>query len=145
MTQHRLVTLRLHHDFIAAIESAARAQQLNPAEVIRNILFDALMRAPAPRTPTSPARGLLAVRQVLDAADGWLDLQRRLRHDGFVLRLAGDRLAVHEWPSDHFVIWLDEIGQTLAGLSLRFCAPFPGALPRRVELPPLGQGRGRAA
>lgn len=145
MTQHRLVTLRLHHDLIAAIEAAARAQHLNPAEVIRGILFDALAPGPAPRPRTGPAQGIVAMHQLLEAADGWLDLQSRLRHDGFVLRLIEDRLAVHEWPSDRFVIWLEEIGHTLAGLSLRFRAPFPGALPRRMELPPLGRGRGRAA
>lgn len=140
MTQHRLVTLRLSTDLITRIEAAARRCEETPAEVIRRCLAEALRE-----TPPAVKRGDLAVLNLaFEQAQGWLDLQAKLRKAGFVLRLDGERLGLHEWPSDHFVLWSEEIGQSLADLSVQFRAPFPGALTRRAARPP-APTPGRAA
>jgi hypothetical protein len=142
MTQHRLVTLRLPTDLIAQIEAAARLQEETPAELIRRALADALREA-----PTAVQKSEMAViSAAFDRAQGWLDLQARLRKAGFVLRLDGERLGLHEWPSDRFVLWIEEIGHSLAELMLQYRAPFPGALTRRAGLAPREEGvtvRGR--
>jgi len=71
---------------------------------------------------------MAALQEALDLAEGWIDLQMRLRRAGLVLRAGGPegRLGVHEWPSDRFMIALDEIGPSLGELVLRYRAPFPG-------------------
>lgn len=140
MTQHRLVTLRLPTDLITRIEAVARQREETPAGLIRRCLGEALRE-----TPPAVKRGDLAVLNLaFDQAQSWLDLQAKLRKAGFVLRLDGERLGLHEWPSDHFVLWIEEIGQSLADLTLQFRAPFPGALTRRAVRPP-APTPGRAA
>ena len=63
-----------------------------------------------------------------EAAASWLDLQRRLRARGFVLRLhAGGDLFLHVWPSDRKLLPIEALGQSLEALSLHFRAVFPGA------------------
>lgn len=148
MTQHRLVTLRLPTDLIARIEAAARLQEETPAELIRRSLSDALREAPSVVQKTEMA----VITAAFDKSQGWLDLQARLRKAGFVLRLEDERLGLHEWPSDRFVLWIEEIGHSLTELMLQYRAPFPGALTRRAGLSPrdggaTGSGRhsGRAA
>ncbi|WP_444460555.1 hypothetical protein [Rhodobacter capsulatus] len=86
MTQHRLVTLRLPTDLIAKIEAAARLQEETPAELIRRSLSDALRR------PRASCKNEMAViTAAFDKAQGWLDLQAKLRK-AFVLRLEDERL-----------------------------------------------------
>lgn len=148
MTQHRLITLRLPVELIAKIESAARLQEETPAELIRRALSEALQDVPSAVNKSQMA----VLSAAFENAQGWLDLQARLRKSGFVLRLDGERLGLHEWPSDHFVLWVEEIGQSLAELMLQFRAPFPGALSRKAGLvasgvsqSSLGRRPGRAA
>ncbi|ADE86438.1 hypothetical protein U717_15090 [Rhodobacter capsulatus R121] len=148
MTQHRLVTLRLPTDLIAKIEAAARLQEETPAELIRRSLSDALREAPS----VVQKNEMAVITAAFDKAQGWLDLQAKLRKAGFVLRLEDERLGLHEWPSDRFVLWIEEIGHSLTDLMLQYRAPFPGALTRRAGLAPrevgvTGRGRhpGRAA
>jgi len=148
MTQHRLVTLRLPVHLIAKIEAAARMQEETPAELIRRSLTEALREVPAPVEKSE----LAALSAAFEKAQGWLDLQAKLRRAGFVLRLEEDRLGLHEWPSNRFVLWVEEIGHSLAELMLQFRAPFPGALTQRAGIAardgsPTGRGRqpGRAA
>ena len=130
MTQHRLVTLRLPVDLIAKIEAASRLQDETPAELIRRSLETALREVPT----AVPKSDMAVISQAFDTAQGWLDLQAKLRKAGFVLRLDGERLGLHEWPSDRFVLWIEEIGQSLAELMVQYRAPFPGALTRRAGL-----------
>ncbi len=148
MTQNRLVTLRLSTDLIAKIEVAARLHEETPAELIRRCLGEALRETVSP----VPKGELALLSSAFDKAQGWLDLQAKLRKAGFVLRLDGERLGLHEWPSDRFVLWIEEIGHSLAELTLQFRAPFPGALSRRAGLSTprtstreVGRNSGRAA
>lgn len=140
MTQHRLVTLRLPTELIAKIEAAARLREETPADLIRQALSEALRDLPE----TVKKSDLMMLANAFDKAQGWLDLQAKLRKAGFVLRLDGERLGLHEWPSDHFVLWIEELGHSLAELSVQYRAPFPGALSRRAMESP-GPTRGRAA
>ncbi|OYX44920.1 MAG: hypothetical protein B7Z02_03635 [Rhodobacterales bacterium 32-67-9] len=72
------------------------------------------------------------IRLAVHLAHDWLDLQRRLRAAGFALRRAPDGgLAVHCWPLDHPVMDIGKLGFSLAGLVLKFRAPFPGDLRHR--------------
>lgn len=132
MTQHRLVTLRLPTELIAKIEAAARLHEETPAELIRRSLAQALRELPE----AVPKSQLMVLASAFDKAQGWLDLQAKLRKTGFVLRLDGERLGLHEWPSDRFVLWIEEIGHSLAELTLQYRAPFPGALARRAGFAP---------
>ena len=141
MTQDRLVTLRLSTNLIATIEAEARRREISAAQMIRLALADGLRR----RGPDDPPRGgnylsrpsLIAA--TFDAASDWLDLQRRLRAEGLVLRQSDEswgaeaRIALHDWPGNHFLMWLDETGQSLAELTMRFRAPFPDP-PRRTAI-----------
>ncbi|WP_444454702.1 hypothetical protein ACTTAI_04975 [Rhodobacter capsulatus] len=126
----------------------ARLQEETPADLIRRSLSDALREAPSVVQKSEMA----VITAAFDKSQGWLDLQARLRKAGFVLRLEDERLGLHEWPSDRFVLWIEEIGHSLADLMLQYRAPFPGALSRRAGLVPressaTGRGRhsGRAA
>ena len=134
MEQHRLVTLSLPVSLIARIEARAHGDQIAPAEVIRRALIATLAEGETALAPNLMAAR--AVQEALAGAAGWLDLQHRLRQEGVVLRLRADRLALNSWPADRFILWLDDLGETLADLTLRFRAPFPGAIPRRRAQPP---------
>ena len=137
MTQHRLVTLRLPTDLIARIEAVARLQEETPADLIRRSLADALREAPS----VVQKNEMAVITAAFDKAQGWLDLQAKLRKAGFVLRLEDERLGLHEWPSDRFVLWIEEIGHSLADLMLQYRAPFPGALTRKAGLAAHGVSR----
>jgi hypothetical protein len=77
------------------------------------------------------------------AALNWLDLQRRLRARGFVLRLDGaGALYLHVWPSDRRLLPVEALDHSLESLSLHFRAVFPGATAHKWVARP---GKGRAA
>lgn len=124
----RLVTLRLPLDLLQRIEQQSRAAARSPSEMIRKALETGLCA-----NSTDAARPLhVALGEMIADAGGWLTLQMRLRRAGYVLRLhEDDRLALHDWPGDHFVDWLDTLGFDYGALRLRYRAPFPGALPRK--------------
>lgn len=151
MTQHRLVTLRLSADLIAALETEAHRREISPAQMIRVAIVETVRRksdgATAGEAGHAPAGNYLPrpslIAATFDAAEDWLDLQTRLRAEGLVLRLHEEswateaRIALHDWPADRFVVWLDEAGQSLAELMMRFRAPFPGQVRRApITLPP---------
>ena len=118
----RLVTMRLPQVLIDKIAALAHAGGKPPAEVIRQTLSEGLSQTVAKPPPH-------LVRNLLSEAGSWLDLQIALRRNGFVLRLhAEDRLALHSWPQDRFVLWLSALGPDYGDLCLRFRAPFPGAV-----------------
>lgn len=151
MTQHRLVTLRLSADLLAAIETEAHRREISPAQMIRTAIVETVRRkgggesgGDPGKTPSGnymPRPSLIAA--TFDAATDWLDLQTRLRTEGLVLRLHDEswgseaRIALHDWPADRFVSWLGETGQSLPELMMRFRAPFPGQMRRApIALPP---------
>lgn len=117
----RLVTMRLPQGLIDKIAALAHAGGKPPADVIRQALREGLSQADG-----KPS--VHEVKQLISEAGSWLDLQIALRRSGFVLRLhAENRLAVHSWPQDRFVLWLSALGPDYGDLCLRFRAPFPGA------------------
>ncbi len=136
MTQFMPVALDLPVPLILALGQAARDAGVTPTDFVILALTDALHdRGQAPGDATA------GVRQALCLASDWLDLQRRLRQAGHVLRRHRDGgLYLHDWPFDRPVLPLSDLGYTLAGLTLRFAAPFPGE-PVEAPLPRLGQNR----
>lgn len=127
MTQLRPIAIDLPEDLILAIGRAAQAAGLLPTEYVRDKLADLVgLSGPAPLS--NGAKSLLG--SLLDTADGWFDLQTRLRAAGFVLRPEGaDSLVLFSWPIERRLMPLADLGHTLADLSARFRAPFPGLLP----------------
>ena len=147
MTQHRLVTLRLSADLLAALETEAHRREISPAQMIRVAIVETVRRKAGAGGATGPSGNYMPrpslIAATFDAAETWLDLQTRLRAEGLVLRLHEEswgseaRIALHDWPADRFVAWLDETGQSLAELTMRFRAPFPGQVRRApITLPP---------
>lgn len=146
MTQHRLVTLRLPADLIAALEVEAHRRELSPAQMIRVALVETVrirgLASPRVVQGNYAARPSL-IAATFDTARDWLELQSKLRAEGLVLRLHEEsggpegRIALHDWPSDRFLLWLDEAGQDPHELRMRFRAPFPGQVRHApVTLPP---------
>lgn len=132
---------------IDRIAAEARAFGLPPAELIRRVLQEGLAEEPtsAPPTTKEPLPEMAAVQAALDQARDWFDLQHRLRDAGFVLRLAGGgALGLHAWPTNRFLLLLDEIGPSLRELVLRFAAPFPGDDGGRTKIVGARSGQGAA-
>ncbi|QPZ91896.1 hypothetical protein [Thioclava electrotropha] len=147
-SQHRLVSLRLPLDLIDRIAAEARAFGLPPAELIRRVLQDGLAEEAVLEASgaKAPLPEMHAVQEALDQARDWFDLQHRLRGEGFVLRLAGGgALGLHAWPTNRFLMLLDEIGPSLTELVLRFGAPFPGDDGGRTKIVGATAGRGASA
>jgi hypothetical protein len=115
------VSLELPDDLLLALGRAARAAGCGPSAYLGAALAAALER---------PERFVAAERvgQALSRAKCWLDLQRRLRAEGFVLRLIGEeeRLWLCLWPENRPLFEAGDLGVDLAGLCLRFRADFPG-------------------
>ncbi|AQS48893.1 hypothetical protein BMG03_14650 [Thioclava nitratireducens] len=132
---------------IDRIAAEARAFDLPPAELIRRVLQEGLAEEPTSALPTTkePLPEMAAVQAALDQARDWFDLQHRLRDAGFVLRLAGGgALGLHAWPTNRFLLLLDEIGPSLTELVLRFAAPFPGDDGGRTKIVGARSGQGAA-
>ncbi len=138
MHPDRLVSLRLPDDLLLALGRTARLRGMAVPDLVRAILRDgtAATGAVLPDLPVqAPLAGEFA------AATDWVDLQSRLRRNGYVLRCAGEAgLALHDWPGDSRLLALSRIGQDEAALTLRFRAPFPGRC-----APPLPAGRRQVA
>lgn len=129
-----LVSLRLPSDLVSEVEDAARLIGCPPRVVVQRALRHAL------DTAISPQRDWLAVRSAVVRAEGWLDLQCRLRAAGYVFRLAPEGgLWLHDWPGDRPLVAAEAMGLSLAALCLRFRAGFPGATGiRRTRPAPIG-------
>lgn len=115
------VAIELPPALILALGRAARAADLPPADFLASVLAAALDLTPM--RPIGPAE---IVRQAVQAAIDWLDLQHRLRRAGYVLRRdeAGD-LMLHDWPFNRPLLPMTDLGHSMAGLMLQFRAPFP--------------------
>ena len=146
MDRTRTVTIDLPEALLFALGQAARTAGCSPSDYLR-----ATLRAALDRTPARLRAEDEAIRHAVHLARDWLDLQRRLRAAGHVLRLAPEGgLAIHSWPLDRPIMRVEELGFSLAGLVLKFRAPFPGDLrhhrPVSASTPrPAALGSGRAA
>lgn len=82
----------------------------------------------------APLRALLA--EDFAFADGWDDLQNRLRIKGYALREAGAGLALHRHACGTRMCKASDLGNSYARLMRRFLTPFPDHshryLPERV-------------
>lgn len=115
------VTVDLPPALILALGRAARTAGMTPTDYLSAVLAAALERTPS--RPLGPAD---IVRQAVLAAADWLDLQRRLRRAGYVLRRgAAGELMLHDWPLNRPVLPLADLGHSMAALVLHFHAPFP--------------------
>lgn len=122
MAQDRPVTLALDTDMLVALGRAARAAGASPSDYVRACLARAL----ADKAGSAEA----ALRLALAQAEGWVDLQGRLRRAGFVLRQGVDGgadggLTVHSWPRERPLMPLSALGISTAALTLRYGAVFP--------------------
>ena len=124
MATHIPVTVELSKDMLLALGQAAQAAQARPSDYLRTVLRTALESAPV------RLRGADAgIRLSITLASGWLDQQCRLRAAGYVLRLSEAGLRLHSWPRNRMILPIEDLGHSLAGLMLRFGAPFPSDVP----------------
>lgn len=131
MDTRRTVTIDLPEPLLLALGRVARAAGCSPSAYLRAALRSALDRTPG-RTRTEEEEILCAVHLAAD----WLDLQRRLRTLGFVLRRAPEGLlTVHTWPVERALAPLHALGPGEVALTLRFGAGFPADMPRGLPHP----------
>lgn len=147
MDRTHAVTIDLPEALLIALGQAARTAGCSPSDYLRATLRGALDRTPARLRAEDEV-----IRHSVHLARDWLDLQRRLRASGYVLRRAPEGgLAVHSWPLDRPIMRVEKLGLSLAGLVLKFRAPFPGdvrtdpAKPRAASIPPARTRPDRAA
>jgi hypothetical protein len=125
MPGDRSVTIRIPEALLAAVVRAARAEEMTAAEFMRAALAERLAELDlgGARDPVGLIRRALR-RQFSEAAD-WLDLQRRLRAEGFVLREVEGELWLFTWPVERRLVRLERVGPGREDLTLLYRAPFP--------------------
>mgnify|MGYP002078730129 CR=1 FL=1 len=125
MSKDRTVTLRIPEALLAAALNAARREEMTTPDFIRAAIADRVAEFGGPaRDPLAALRRRL--RRDFAAADGWVDLQRRLRGQGLVLRAreAGE-VWLHTWPVERRLVPLARLGTTREELVVLYRAPFP--------------------
>ena len=126
MDTRRTVTVDLPETLLLALGRAARAAGCSPSDFLRAVLRGALDRSPA-RLRSEEEEILRAVHLSAD----WVELQRRLRSAGFVLRRAPEgALAIHSWPIERPLLPLGALGLGEPDLTLRFGNRSPTDAPR---------------
>lgn len=138
MPGDRLVTMRLSDALLASLTDAARADGCSPADFLRRALTRTLAARGSAEVPRD-----VGVRQAVQDATGWADLQSRLRGLGFMLRTDGGAIVLHGWPRDRPLIRAEAAGIDPAALTLRFGAPFPGFLVAEIADDPPRPRMGR--
>ncbi len=125
MPGDRSVTIRIPEPLLAAAIRAARAGEMTAAEFIRTALAERLaeLDSDGQRDPVGVIRR--ALRRQFSQASDWLDLQRRLRAEGFVLREAEGDLWLFTWPLERRLVRLERVGPGREDLTLHFRSPFP--------------------
>ncbi|RBI77677.1 hypothetical protein DQW77_00435 [Roseovarius sp. TE539] len=123
--------IRMHRELVRAARHLARERDITTGQLVRDLLSREVSRHNRAKPPVraderlvAPLRARLAVD--LAGAEGWTDLDRRLRARGYVLRAAGGGLALHDWPGDRRICKASELGFSYSRLMRRFGAPFPG-------------------
>lgn len=126
MDTRRTVSIDLPESLLLALGRAARSAGCSPSTYLRAVLRSALHRTPG-RIRSEDEKILRAVYLAAD----WVELQRRLRAEGFVLRRAPEGLlTVHTWPVERALVPLHALGLGETDLTLRFGAGFPADAPR---------------
>lgn len=143
MTENRRINLTLPRPLLDSAARIATARRQKLGEFLQGAIQSATTQD-RERRITSAARTIAAeLAAEFDGAANWLDLQRRLRSRGFVLRLdAAVGLYLHVWPSDRRLLPVEALDHSLESLSQHFRAVFPGASTHKWVARP---GRGRAA
>lgn len=112
MKAHRRISIDLPEDLILAHARAARGAGAAPSDFLRDRLAKAVGMLGRSRLSR---RALSLLASLFEAAEGWLDLQTRLRAAGFVLRPEGkDTLVLQTWPLESRLLALEELDQSLA-------------------------------
>lgn len=128
------ITLDALHQ-IAMDEGVGVDHVLNSA--IRRDLFRRSGKTvvPTKEQRVAPLRGLLA--DDFAFAQGWTDLQNRLRTKGYSLREDGAGLALHKTACGTRMCKASELGNSYARLMRRFLTPFPshshGFQPQKIS------------
>ena len=128
MTQNRRINLTLLRPLLDTATRLAAERRQNLGAFLQGAIQSATEQE-RERRITSATRTIAAdLAAEFDGASNWLDLQRRLRSRGFVLRLdAAGGLYLHVWPSDRRLLPIEAMDHSLESLSQHFRAVFPGA------------------
>ncbi len=139
MDTRRTVTVALPEALLLALGRAARAAGCSPSDYLRAVLRGALDRTAARFRPESEV-----ILCAVELSTDWVELQRRLRAAGFVLRRAPEGgLAVHSWPVERAILPLGALGVGEADLMLRYGSRFPVGAPGPTALPGAAPQGGR--
>ena len=121
----------------AAINLAVE-QDISLGQLVRIALTKEIARANNAKPPVRADERLLAPLRArlahdLAHATNWVDLENRLKNKGYILRVAGGGLALHDWPSDQRTCKASELGFSYSKLMRRFRKPFPSHPYRWLE------------
>ncbi len=131
MSRDQTVTIRLPEALLGAAVRAARIEEITAGAFIRAAVADRVAELDGgQRDALATLRR--ALRRDFASADGWVDLQRRLRAQKFVLRERRDDLWLLTWPLERPLVPLARLGLSRDELTLLYRAPFPPHAP----LPP---------
>ena len=125
-----IVKIRVGLTMQQMVREIALERDVSVGQFIRDAVSREISRARNARPPVRADERLIAplrARLASDLADSenWIDLQGRLRARGYILRVAGGGLALHEWPDDTRLCKASELGFSYGRLMRRFGAPFP--------------------
>ncbi len=138
MDTRRTVTVAMPEALLLALGRAARAAGCSPSDYLCAVLRGALDRTPARLRPEEEV-----IRRAVNLSADWVELQRRLRAAGFVLRRAPEGgLAVHSWPIERAILPLKALGFGEADLTLRYGTGFPSDAPRQAAFSSLSRPAG---
>ncbi len=142
MAKDQTVTFRIPQALLSSTMRAARVEDMTAGEFIRTAVADrvAELGGAGHRDPVGTLRR--ALRRDFSSAKDWLDLQRRLREQKFVLREVSGEVWLHTWPIERRLVPLARMGVTREELVLLYRAPFPAHAPvtmatasKRVAMP----------
>lgn len=137
-------TIFLGDNLRTAALDLAEKHDLSLGQLVRNALSREVARHRNAKPPVRADEQLLAPLRARLAPDlahavSWLDLDERLRSKGYVLRVAGGGLALHDWPGDRRICKASELGFSYSKLMRRFRTPFPSHPHRWLADRMLGQ------
>jgi len=124
------VTIKLGAPLRQAALRIAESRDISVGQLMRDLLAKEISRDLNAKPPVRVDERLVAPLRARLASDlahaqNWDDLQTRLRQKGYILRIAGGGLALHDWPDDRRICKASELGFSYSRLMRRFSAPFP--------------------